>query len=48
MRTHAILMLLAVLGSAGLVLVDRPIDVRAVEPIGEARVVVALDAAGDE
>ena len=48
MRTRAVLIFVSVLGFAGLVLADRPINVRAVEPIGEARVLVALDVAGDE
>jgi uncharacterized membrane-anchored protein len=48
MRTRAALILVAVLGFAVLALADHPINVRAVEPIGEARVVVALDVAGEE
>ncbi len=44
----AVAILAAVLGFAALVLADLPIHVRAVEPIGEARVVVALDVAGQE
>jgi hypothetical protein len=48
MRTRAVLIFVSVLGFAGLALADRPIHVRAVEPIGEALVLATLDVAGDE